>query len=541
MKNPPKIPVERNSLDAAAAAYQASARTVGLLDRRIMKDLTFVFSARNDNYMGNFIYRLNTAINFLARNLELVERLDRVEFLVADWNSDTPLEQALQLSPAAAGITRFVRIPPAIAKTVLNSDQVFHAAVSFNSVIRRASGRFVMMLDSDALVPRHSLRALFDLLEGRSGMPVDINQTYFVADRRHVPWEKVQSEPTLDGWNDYLTTHGGELPVDAGMPGLAICQGGWLAHRDIWHECRGYDERLGYWGWIDAELAMRISQKHPWAQLSGVGVQIFHMEHWARNQRGSFPKANPIVVSQSHAVNDLNWGLGGQSLETSDATRPPATKVFLAKEATPLAAKTLLAELKNNAHERPVRELIHRVTKAYRGLKLERTAFELIAGCCRRRCPGVYVEYGASIGRCTTSIVVDFNPSVDVYAIDDWLEKPERAGSPACFSTALNKAAFRGYARYLAGDVRTALPRLKKSGFGPFAVDLGMFRERLFEDGALEAIEDLFSCLAPAGAVVCVSDKPDFWRRLEQAVRQNHPRLVFLQVDRVTGLIASPA
>jgi hypothetical protein len=506
-----------------------------------MKDLTFVFSARNDNYMGNFMYRLTSAINFLARNLELVGYLDRVEFLVADWNSDSPLQPALPLSQAAARVTRFVRIPPALAKTVLPPDQIFHAAVSFNSVIRRAAGKYVMMLDSDALVPRHSLRALFDLLEGRSGMPVDLEQTYFVADRRHVPWEKVQSEPTLQGWNDYLTTHGAELPVDPGMPGLAICQGGWLAHRDLWHGCRGYDERLAYWGWIDAELALRITQKHPWAQLSSVGVQIFHMEHWPRNRPRAHAKANPTVVSQDYAVNDANWGMGDKPLETTVAGMSLAPKTPLAAESRPISAESLLVGFKGYARERPVRDLIHRVMKAYRGLKVERTAFELLAGACHHRSPGVYVEYGASIGRCSTSIVVDFNPAVDVYAIDDWREKPERVGGPECFSTALNRAAFRGYARFLAGDVHTALPRLRQSGFGPLAVDLAMFRERLFDDGALAAIKDLCSCLTPAGMVVLVSDKPDFWQRLEQSIRQNHPRLTFARADRFTGLIASPA
>jgi hypothetical protein len=508
---------------------------------RIMKDLTFVFSARNDDYMGNFKYRLNTAIDFLARNLELLGLLDRVEFLIADWNSDTPLPQALDLSPAAVAVTRFVRIPPAIAKTVLPPDQVFHAAVSFNSVIRRATGLYVMMLDSDALLPCHSLRALFDLLEGRSGLPVDPATTYFVADRRHVPWEMVQSEPTLDGWNNYLTTHGGELPVDPGMPGLGICQGGWLAHRDLWHECRGYDENLAYWGWIDAELAMRITQNHPWVQLSGVGVQVFHMEHWPRNRRGSHHKANPIVVSQSHVVNNVNWGLGDRPLGVFPAGPNLTMKAPVALSAKPENPQTLQAELKNYARERPVRDLIRRVRKTYRGLRYERTAFELIAGCCRRRCPGVYVEYGASIGRCTTSIVVDFNPSADVFAIDDWLEKRERAGSPACFSTALNNAGFRGYARYLAGDVQTALPRLKESGLGPLAVDLATFRERLFKNGAMEALQDLLSCLAPSGAVVCVSKNPDFFRRLGPLLQLNHPHLIFLQADRKTALIASPA
>src|ERR1043166_1579957 len=69
-------------------------------------------------------------------------------------------------------------------------------------------------------------------------------------------------QPTLDQWDEYLLTRGGDLPVDPGSPGMGICQIGWLAHREIWHACRGMNERMHHWGWTDAELMLRISQKY---------------------------------------------------------------------------------------------------------------------------------------------------------------------------------------------------------------------------------------------------------------------------------------
>jgi hypothetical protein len=191
------------------------------------------------------------------------------------------------------------------------------------------------------------------------------------------------------------------------------------------------------------------------------------------------------------------------------------------------------------AHDPEIRGLIRSVTKSYRGPKFERTALEMLAACCHRHCPRVYVEYGASLGRCSTSVVLHFNPGVDVYAVDDWREKNERTGSPACFSTALKKSEFRGYARYLGGDMRTALQKLKRSLNGPLVVDLATFRERLFVKDAVGALGDLLNCLAPLGAVVCISQNPEFWRQAEQAVRRDHPRLELSRPDKVTALIVS--
>ena len=53
------------------------------------KLLSMVVMGRNDDYMGNFKYRLSTCINYVARNLKKLGRLDHVELMVTDWNSET--------------------------------------------------------------------------------------------------------------------------------------------------------------------------------------------------------------------------------------------------------------------------------------------------------------------------------------------------------------------------------------------------------------------------------------------------------------------
>jgi hypothetical protein len=503
-----------------------------------MKALSIVLCGRNDNYMGNYLYRLGTAINYLARNLEYAERAGSVEILVGDWNSDVPLAESLPLNAAARTITRFVQTSPALARAAQPAGRFFHNPLASNTALRRANGQFVMMTDADGLIPLHSLRSLFALLEGKSRLPVNLNETFFIADRRHVPWEVVQRQPTLDGWDEYLLTHGGDLPVDRGAPGLGICQNAWLAHRDIWQACRGLNEQMHYWGWTDAELTLRMNQRHPSIQLAGLGVVIYHMEHWPRNKRSPFPQCNPHIVTKTFASNDAGWGLGDSRLEI---VSPPAAHPLQGADfAVPNRKERCdISILKRSFRDRRVRETVKSAMRSYRGLKIERTALELLASRSLRHESSVYLEFGASIGRSSTAVVATLNPAADIYAIDDWGEKDERSCLPNEYADVLRDVASAGQLRFVAGEMRTGLQRLENSVIGKLEVDLAVFRERLFPTGALEALRELLGRLSPAGAVICVAENPQFQKAMKPAVEEGQHSLAVFGVDRAVSMICS--
>lgn len=78
--------------------------------------LSLILRSRNDSYMGNSRWRLQTTLNYVANRLSEMERLDDVEVLVADWGCEFPLSEVLQLSPAAARVVSFLHIPPDTAR-----------------------------------------------------------------------------------------------------------------------------------------------------------------------------------------------------------------------------------------------------------------------------------------------------------------------------------------------------------------------------------------------------------------------------------------
>src|SRR5437867_6244589 len=86
--------------------------------------LSLILCSRNDQYMGNSRWRLETSLNYVAERVHESGRERDVEILVADWVSEIPLQEVLQLSPAAARIVSFILIPPEIARP-LQKDSPF--------------------------------------------------------------------------------------------------------------------------------------------------------------------------------------------------------------------------------------------------------------------------------------------------------------------------------------------------------------------------------------------------------------------------------
>ena len=69
--------------------------------------LSLVLCSRNDRYMGNSRWRLETALNYVAGRVEALGREQDVEVLVADWGSEVPLREVLVLGPTATRIVSF--------------------------------------------------------------------------------------------------------------------------------------------------------------------------------------------------------------------------------------------------------------------------------------------------------------------------------------------------------------------------------------------------------------------------------------------------
>ena len=117
----------------------------------------------------------------------------------------------------------------------------------------------------------------------------------------------------------------------------------WLAHRDLWHECGGYDERMIYMNGMEANMMHRLMKKYPMVDLGRmIEHDFYHLEHyhpWAPRRTSTHRKVNPHLpfwAPERMNPNGEGWGLAAYPLEQS----PTRTGGVPASQETPAWWKT---------------------------------------------------------------------------------------------------------------------------------------------------------------------------------------------------------
>ncbi len=283
--------------------------------------LTIFSQGRNDGYMGNFTWRLATALNNHARNIRYLDAYAKVEVLVTDWGSEQPLYEVLDLTDEARSIVKFLMVPPALAKQ-FDGDSEYSFIHPLNAAARRAQGKYVLFSDSDVFITLDSMtKLLHHLKKGRIG-EFGLDTTFFWASRYHIPQYVTQHSPSIriidqlvdEAWTSFETE-----PLDKKkFHGSGVCL---LTSRDMWHESTGWDEQMIYWGWFDIDLHERLRSRYDWADLSELGMKMFHLEHYFARSLHSYNmdkperRINPDTPPRGYAPNPPNWGLADYQLE----------------------------------------------------------------------------------------------------------------------------------------------------------------------------------------------------------------------------------
>ncbi len=323
-------PISTSNLQGLLGSYHAYDR-YNAMNTTKSRDplLSIIIPGRNDGFMMNFNYRLQTTLDYLARNLKVLGRLKDVEIVIGDWGSDVPLHEVLSISDEAKEITRYVVIPPQYAKP-LQGDAEFPIVMVQNAAIRRCLGRYIMQTDSDVLFTQEFLAKLFNLLEGTLVPGLDLTHALFGSKRGHVPWSVVQKCPSIDQLDVFVHKHGHELQVDVHHEFKYCATGMMFMHRDTWNECSGYDERLTHWGWMEIDLGMRITQRYPYIDVTeAFGMLLFHLEHYPHTGEGrkSSRKMNVMNRPTAFRPNGDLWGFPTLEFSTYYYANPTASSL----------------------------------------------------------------------------------------------------------------------------------------------------------------------------------------------------------------------
>lgn len=285
--------------------------------------LSLILCSRNDRYMGDSRWRLQTALNYVAKQVDELGRNGDVEVIVADWGSQVPLREILCLSPAAGRIVSFLVIPPEIARE-LQQDSPFPEVLALNTVARRANGQYIGRIDQDTLVGKRFLATFFELHEGRRQLEAPLPSVLLFANQRRVPYRFAVRCPPFWAVDRFIGRFGRRLWIEVSprRPFYAFSVGIWLAHRNLWHECGGYDERMIYMNSQEINMINRLMRKYAMVDLGKlIDYDFYHLEHYHSlelRRSSRYRKVNPdlqFLNPDRMDPNGADWGLIRHSLE----------------------------------------------------------------------------------------------------------------------------------------------------------------------------------------------------------------------------------
>ena len=249
--------------------------------------ISLVISGRNDGFVGDYEWRIQTAFDYLASNLKKLGRLEAVELVFMDWGSEIPLYSKLSLGDDAKRLIRFYQVPVKVGNA-LGRDSSFPGVLAINAAARRSFGQWIGLTDGDILFTQEFLVGLFDFLEGKKTFNKNPAETLISGFRRHIPWLWMKNRPKIEEIDWAIHRLDWAMPTDSkkGFGGAGLI----MMHRELWQESGGYDERLIYFGWADIELSERITGKYSWMDMRDLNLYLFHMGHKTPHERKVQPK-----------------------------------------------------------------------------------------------------------------------------------------------------------------------------------------------------------------------------------------------------------
>jgi hypothetical protein len=146
---------------------------------------------------------------------------------------------------------------------------------------------------------------------GRSAS-FDLEKAFLFVGRRSIPRSVAVQCLPLAALESFVARFADSLPREGQgrTPWYDAPVGVVILSRELWHEMRGYDERLLYWGYTETDLAARIAQRHSVIDLERyLGCDFYHLRYSDRRVTITTRRKNPRRQPETYAPNTESWGL----------------------------------------------------------------------------------------------------------------------------------------------------------------------------------------------------------------------------------------
>lgn len=507
------------------------------------KLLSLCTVGRNDNYEPDFLYRLTTSVNYTASKLKEIGRLNEVEILITDWGSSPPLSEVVRFSPEGASITSFIFVPPSVVLSLGNGVAEFNSHVAGNIALRRAKGQFSTASGADVFFPLSSMKTLLDILSGNIPTPFDIEQTYFLVPRFHIPFGYINRKPDINEIDRIISTHtmifDKDSHVDSGGAAGAL-----LASSSMWNKLAGFSytySNTGY-GYCDYDALERFSRRHAYADTMGLGIFSYHMGHSktsvGQEERKRVWEVKSIEVpSLSWKEGEPNdWGMAAENFEfqiaragVCDYLKPAVRSSFLNQAALNMLTDTAINDIVLRTITTLANSCNYTLEKICpNGIHIQDLdAMYILAWWATHSPPLSFLVCPFDDLRAPATISIAGSSSTDVYAImqQEGVVKIEEIWGRQMQALQITFA-HRGYLRVVNGPIETAIERLCNSMIGKPSFDLILFYLWKLDDSWQSMLSQSWRRLAEGGAVIFCGDSQERFNA---------------QWDEIKGIIGVPA
>ena len=434
------------------------------------KLVTIVVIGRNDNYKRNFKRRLTNSINYNCKNISELG-YDRVsEVLVIDWNSEIPLHKDLTLGKEAANICKFIHVKPKLALKFMRPNQVFQMSYALNVGIRRAESKYVLILSADMVMSIYALKSLFELLVEKTKVPFDINKQISFISTKLFPCDRSLIDMNLNDIDRIVIKNGPELKnICKELPGTGLGDIA-MMNKQMWMEFRGYNEKLINWGWHEEELAMRVTQKYSWVNLSFLGIHAIDIAEPKSNQDIN-QIVNPHKIPHSLIVNDENWGLGKYKLKIKKYN-PLIKKNINDVQVVEIKNRKKISDFIYQINSKEVKVNLYKPGKIHLDKKkIDWEVFKILSWYCINKSCRTFIQVGLQ-DSANSLMIVDKFPCSNFYVIESW----KNNFRPHFLTDQMRRNGYRGHIRFISGDENSALSRLIESKNHKVSFDLSILQ-----------------------------------------------------------------
>lgn len=308
--------------------------------------ISFVVVARNDNYGGDFLYRMQTFVNVLLTLCE--KHALKMELVIVEWNPP-------QNSPRLADVLKWINSLQYCHVRIIEVSEELHRQLPYsdsrplleftgkNVGVHRSRGEFILVTNPDILFseelirflatenlsPKCSYRATRYDVEGP--LPADIPVEKMLAYcQQHITQinaylgsfnnrlsERFGFRRILYAWLDYIIFRLRYFPY--ALPFTNASGDFMLMHRSHWHFLRGYPQIEG-WYHIDSLLVYMALFRGLKQIRLGNRLRIYHQSHGRPENDKPFAPAvessrRQLLEARKPIIfNDETWGLGQHDL-----------------------------------------------------------------------------------------------------------------------------------------------------------------------------------------------------------------------------------